>query len=113
MVIFLTTFVVPRMSDLFAGFGNDLPTVTQIVLGLSNWLTGNAVWFAPLVIVSVVVIFIWSRTPGGRLMIDAFLLRLPLAAQQCVRLMTEGGQLLGIAEPAEAPGLLHPSVVLV
>ena len=39
--------------------------------------------------------------------------RLPLAAQQCVRLMTEGGQLLGIAEPAEAPGLLHPSVVLV
>jgi len=39
--------------------------------------------------------------------------RLPLAAQQCVRLMTEGGQLLGVAEPAEAPGLLHPSVVLV
>jgi tRNA pseudouridine55 synthase len=39
--------------------------------------------------------------------------RLPLAAQQCVRLMTEGGQLLGIAETAEAPGLLHPSVVLV
>jgi tRNA pseudouridine55 synthase len=39
--------------------------------------------------------------------------RLPLAAQQCVRLMTEGGQLLGIAEAAEAPGLLHPSVVLV
>src|SRR6266550_1543990 len=41
MIIFLTTFVVPRMSDLFAGFGNDLPTVTKIVLGLSNWVTGN------------------------------------------------------------------------
>jgi len=42
MVIFLTTFVVPRMSDLFAGFGNDLPIVTKIVLGLSNWIIGNA-----------------------------------------------------------------------
>jgi hypothetical protein len=30
-----------------------------------------------------------------------------------VRLMTEGGHLLGIAEPTGTPGLLHPSVVLV
>src|SRR5438309_1676920 len=30
MVIFLTTFVVPRMSELFAGFGNELLTVTKI-----------------------------------------------------------------------------------
>src|SRR5436309_6160281 len=66
MVIFLTTFVVPRMSDLFAGFGNELPTVTQIVLGLSGWMTGNAFWFGPLVIIGAVAAFIWSRTPSGR-----------------------------------------------
>ena len=29
MVVFLTTYVVPRMSDLFAGFGGNLPLVTQ------------------------------------------------------------------------------------
>jgi type IV pilus assembly protein PilC len=85
MVIFLTTFVVPRMSDLFAGFGNDLPTVTQIVLGLSNWITGNAFWFGPLVIVGAVAAFVWARTPSGRLLIDATLLRLPLAG----KLMTQ------------------------
>jgi type IV pilus assembly protein PilC len=85
MVIFLTTFVVPRMSDLFAGFGNDLPTVTQIVLGLSNWITGNAFWFGPLVIVGAIAAFIWARTPSGRLLIDATLLRLPLAG----KLMTQ------------------------
>src|SRR6266850_1146033 len=88
MVIFLTTFVVPRMSDLFAGFGNDLPTVTRIVLGLSNWLTGNALWFAPLVIVSAIVVFIWSRTPGGRLMIDSFLLKLPLVGKLLTQMST-------------------------
>jgi tRNA pseudouridine55 synthase len=37
----------------------------------------------------------------------------PLSPPPCVRLMTENGQLLGIAEPAVTPGLLHPSVVLV
>src|SRR5205807_663709 len=76
MVIFLTTFVVPRMSELFAGFGNNLPTVTRIVLALSNWLTGNVYWFAPLLIIVVAGSFFWSRTPPGRLMIDAFMLRL-------------------------------------
>src|SRR5436309_13060203 len=35
MVIFLTVYVVPRMSELFAGFGGNLPTVTVIVLTIS------------------------------------------------------------------------------
>src|SRR5712664_3109868 len=88
MVIFLTTFVVPRMSDLFAGFGNDLPTVTRIVLGLSHWIIGNAFWFAPLLVISAVVFFIWSRTPSGRLIIDALLLRLPLAGKLLTQMST-------------------------
>jgi type IV pilus assembly protein PilC len=88
MVIFLTTFVVPRMSDLFAGFGNDLPTVTQIVLGLSNWLTGNLFWFAPLVIIGSAAVFIWSRTPGGSLTIDRSTLRLPLVGKLLIQMST-------------------------
>src|SRR6266850_6619874 len=46
MVIFLVVYVVPRMSELFAGFGGNLPTVTQIVLTISGWLTGNVFWLA-------------------------------------------------------------------
>src|SRR5437667_9176528 len=45
MVIFLTVYVVPRMSELFAGFGGNLPTVTVIVLTISGWLTRNVIWF--------------------------------------------------------------------
>src|SRR5258708_29961628 len=41
MVVFLTVYVVPKMSDLFAGFGSDLPTPTKIVLAISGWMTGN------------------------------------------------------------------------
>src|SRR5947207_8815167 len=47
MVIFLTVYVVPRMSELFAGFGGNLPLPTQIVMGISGWLTGNIFWLAP------------------------------------------------------------------
>ena len=65
MVTFLTIYVVPRMSDLFSGFGNELPTVTQIVVGLSSWLSGNVIWFGPLVIGGAIALFLWSRTASG------------------------------------------------
>ena len=58
MVLFLTIYVVPRMNELFSGFGNQLPLPTMIVVGLSHWLAGNIIWFGPLVIgVAVMLCF--------------------------------------------------------
>ncbi|HEX4899725.1 MAG TPA: type II secretion system F family protein [Pyrinomonadaceae bacterium] len=86
MVTFLTVYVVPRMSELFAGFGNELPTVTQIVVGISRWLSGNVIWFGPLLIVGAIALFLWSRTTQGRLKLDALVLKLPLAGSLVVQL---------------------------
>src|ERR1041384_889403 len=44
MVVFLTVYVVPRMSELFVGFGGNLPFVTQVVLAISGTLTRNIFW---------------------------------------------------------------------
>jgi type IV pilus assembly protein PilC len=86
MVTFLTVYVVPRMSDLFSGFGNELPTVTQIVVGLSRWMSSNVFWFGPLAIGGAVVLFIWSRTPRGKLHVSALILKIPLAGSLAVQL---------------------------
>src|SRR5437667_7473250 len=86
MVTFLTVYVVPRMSDLFAGFGTELPTVTQIVLGIAKWLSSNVIWFGPLVIGGAVLLFLWSRTQQGRLKLDAAVLKIPLAGSLVIQL---------------------------
>jgi type IV pilus assembly protein PilC len=86
MVTFLTVYVVPRMSDLFSGFGTELPTVTQIVLGLSKWLSSNVLWFGPLFIGGAIALFLWSRTESGRLKVDATILKIPLAGSLVVQL---------------------------
>src|SRR6476620_7323258 len=86
MVTFLTVYVVPRMADLFSGFGNELPTVTQIVVGLSRWLSSNVIWFGPVVIVGAVLLFLWSRTPRGKLQLGALILKIPLAGNLAVQL---------------------------
>lgn len=88
MVIFLTAYVVPKMSDLFTGFGNNLPTVTVFVLAISGWLTRNALWLVPTIAISSIAIFLWSRTPHGRLVIDRFILKLPLAGKLMVQMTT-------------------------
>lgn len=88
MVVFLTTFVVPRMSDLFSGFGNNLPLITMFVLAISGWMMRNGFWVAPLLAVGAVGGVIWSRTPGGRLLIDRTILRIPLAGKLVVQMST-------------------------
>ena len=91
MVLFLTIYVVPRMSELFSGFGTNLPTPTRIVLGLSSWLTGNVFWFAPLVVVTAIALYVWSRTPQGRLTIASSTLKIPLAGRLMVQLAVAQG----------------------
>ena len=86
MVTFLTIYVVPRMSELFTGFGNELPTVTQIVVGISRWLSTNVLWFGPLIIGGAIFLFIWSRTPGGKLQISKLILKIPLAGSLAVQM---------------------------
>jgi type IV pilus assembly protein PilC len=80
-------YVVPRMSDLFSGLaGGELPIVTQIVVGLSKWLTSNVIWFGPLFIGGTIALFLWSRTEAGRLKVDAFILKIPLAGNLVMQL---------------------------
>ena len=86
MVTFLTVYVVPRMSDLFSGFGTELPIVTQIVVGLSTWLSSNVLWFGPLIIGGGIALFLWTRTAAGRMAVDAFILKIPLAGNLVVQL---------------------------
>ena len=81
MVGFLTLYIVPRMSDLFKSLSanRSLPTVTLIVLWFSNGVINNIFWLGPLVLIVGLALFVWLRTPGGRLLLHKLLLKLPIA----------------------------------
>jgi type IV pilus assembly protein PilC len=79
MVAFLTIYVVPRMSSLFEGFNRELPAVTRVVIGGSNFVASNFYWLIPTIAVVVIGFGVWWRTPGGKLTIDRLLLKLPIA----------------------------------
>ncbi len=81
MVAFLTLYIVPRMSDLFKGLSANrgLPTVTVVVLAFSTFIGNNVWWLLPLILIVGAIVFLWIRTPGGRLMLHRLLLKLPVA----------------------------------
>jgi type IV pilus assembly protein PilC len=78
MVMFLTVYVVPKMSTLFEGFNRELPAVTKVVINVSHFASGNFYWLVPTIIISVVGLYLWTRTPSGGLALDRFLLKLPI-----------------------------------
>lgn len=89
MVGFLTLYIVPRMSDLFKSLAANrtLPTVTLVVLGVSNGIINNAIWLLPLLLIVGASLFLWLRTANGKLMLHRLLLKIPVAGQ-LIRNMT-------------------------
>jgi type IV pilus assembly protein PilC len=80
MAAFLTRYIVPRMSDLFKNLSANraLPTVTVVVVSISTAIATNIWWVGPLLIILVVGIVFWLRTPAGRLLLHKTLLKLPV-----------------------------------
>jgi type II secretory pathway component PulF len=78
VIVFLLTFVVPRLSGVFKSLGNDLPATTKILLSSTDFLTHN--WLMIILsIVGVVVAYrVWAATEAGATMRDGFFLRAPV-----------------------------------
>jgi type IV pilus assembly protein PilC len=70
--------VIPTFANLFAGLGAELPMPTRIVIALSN----NTVRFGPFILVGLAAAAYgfkaYYATPGGRLVVDRIVLRLPV-----------------------------------
>ena len=75
---FLLTGIVPQFAGILDQLGGELPLLTRILVGISDYLQ-NYWWLNILIIVGLVVgISLYYRTNNGRHVIDRFLLRLPV-----------------------------------
>ena len=78
VIIFMLTFVVPRLSSVFEGFGAELPAPTKLLLAITGFLTTK--WF--IVIGSIVAVVVgyraWMATEGGQTVRDRFFLNAPI-----------------------------------
>lgn len=80
-IVVVNIFVIPAFAKVFAGFGAELPLMTRILLGFSDFMLAS--W--PLLLAAAVGIALafraWLGTVGGRYAWDRLSLRFPIAGK--------------------------------
>jgi len=78
VVIGMMIFVVPMMAENFAKQGKELPTITQILIGISYVFTHYFWLIGILLALGIAGFLYWKSTPSGGRMWDTIKLRIPL-----------------------------------
>ncbi|MCI0485875.1 MAG: type II secretion system F family protein [Blastocatellia bacterium] len=78
----LSTYVVPKFMQLYSGVGaQELPAITLIVVGSAEFVSQNLTWIIPTIIGALIFIYFWRRTPTGRMAIDRWIMKTPVAGE--------------------------------
>ena len=78
LITVLMTYVIPRFTEFYAGFGGELPILTRIVVGTANAMKAHFFEGIAALIVALIVFNRWKATDSGRKSLDGFLLKLPI-----------------------------------
>ena len=78
VVIALMTFVVPRVVEQFDSMGRELPLLTRVVIGVSDFINQWGWLVATLLVIGGIVFARLLKRDDVRLRFDGWLLRLPL-----------------------------------
>jgi MSHA biogenesis protein MshG len=80
-MVIINIFVIPAFAKVFEGFGAELPLMTRVLIGTSNFFVSW--WPAMLVgLVGIAVAFRqWLQTRDGRYRWDRFVLKIPVAGK--------------------------------
>lgn len=83
----LLTFVIPRLQSVFKDLGSALPVPTQILLGVSGFISHY--WWAIIAFIIVVVVGwrVWSKTNAGQKTIDQVRLTLPILGPITIKIV--------------------------
>ena len=77
VIIFLLTFVIPRLSGVFKGLGRELPAPTKVLLSTTDAIQNNWLVMLAAVVAIVIAYRAWISTQSGKEFRDATLLKLP------------------------------------
>ncbi|MCC2617051.1 type II secretion system inner membrane protein GspF [Aestuariibacter halophilus] len=78
IVLLLLTVVVPKIVSQFDHMGQDLPTITQVLISVSEWLQNYGVYLALTIGVLLIIVNRVLQQPAMKLRYHRLLLRLPM-----------------------------------
>ena len=80
-IVIVNIFVIPAFANVFKGFGAELPLMTRLLIGFSDFMVN---WWHLMLLGIVAAIFgfnAWRKTVKGRYTWDRFKLQIPIAGK--------------------------------
>jgi MSHA biogenesis protein MshG len=74
----MNIWVIPTFADAFARYNAELPLMTRILIGSSEFFVSYWPWLLTAAVSAIFGFRAWSRTPKGKIAWSAYLLRAPL-----------------------------------
>lgn len=78
VVIFLCLFILPQFESTINELGGEVPEITKIVMGVSNWLQEYFFILLPATALVVFLIVMFFRTAKGKYVKDVLMLHIPI-----------------------------------
>lgn len=79
LLVIMLIFVVPTFENMFSELGASMPLLTRVIMSISRFLTSwKGALLIILIIVGVVFLRRWTKTPAGKKKLDSLKLRLPV-----------------------------------
>jgi len=85
----LMIFVIPQIGKIVKDLGGpdaEMPLLTQIMLGVSEFITSNMLWLIPLMIGCVVLFLRYLKTPKGKKQLHTIVLKIPGVKEIIIKL---------------------------
>jgi len=78
VAVIMMVFVIPKITSLYDEFGADLPGMTKLLIGLSNFMVKS--WYLQLFLLvgGSYAFWQWKKTPNGRANYDKYILKVPV-----------------------------------
>ncbi|HLP78837.1 MAG TPA: type II secretion system F family protein, partial [Candidatus Paceibacterota bacterium] len=104
VLTFLMVFFIPRFQKIFAGFGGDLPMITQIIVGASHVIRSYGFFVVAGIAAAVLMLRNWFNSEKGKRVWEGLLLNTPLVGPLAARFaMTRFCRMLGTLIGAGVP----------
>ncbi len=78
VLVLLVTVVLPPLTSLFASFDVELPLVTRLLVGATDFVVDNKLPLLVLVLAVTAALLVYPRTQQGRRTLDRLMLSMPL-----------------------------------
>lgn len=77
VMVLMLTVVIPKISSIILDSGQEVPVYTQIVIGLSQFMTRYGIFFLIIVIAGIVLLIYYGRTEAGKQSYSRAKLKIP------------------------------------